>query len=168
MVQKFGTNSDCEDFAIAALGLFCWLSSRGCPFSTTASTWLGRTLAAFIPRAFNYGKLFTGFVVPQVARPDIQVTSDALGGHGWLMLWRNPKVFAGYPTKWTLVECTAITLSYRPLSPYDPAKSMTAICNEVFDGIITLIVPPRELLTKPMSIGCATLLGLDDDMVPFK
>ena len=40
--QKLGTNSDCEDFAIAAVALFHWLSSSECTLQTSATTPVGK------------------------------------------------------------------------------------------------------------------------------
>lgn len=165
--QKFGTNSDCEDFAIAAAALFWWLKQRECRFGDHGSP-LARDLFRFMRDAFVEAKVFTGMVTARVARPDIKVTSDDISGHGWLMLRRDPKVFVGYPTQWALVECTAITLSYRPTPRVDPSMSMVAICNLVFDGILTIIPPHQAILELPSSVGCVTLLAYDSDMLPFK
>lgn len=70
--QKFGTNSDCEDFAIAAVGLYRWLKSPDNDFDRSAATWVGRALAKFVKTAFQWFKLVTGFATPQIARPDLK------------------------------------------------------------------------------------------------
>lgn len=97
-----------------------------------------------------------------------RVTTDDLGGHGFVLGKRNMTVFEGYPTKYMVVEATAMMLSYRPLKPWQPKASMTTLCNESLGGIITLMIPSEDLLTKKSSIGCATLLSLDKNGLPYK
>lgn len=97
-----------------------------------------------------------------------RVTAGDLGGHGFVLAKRNMAVFKGYPTKYMLVEGTAVMLSYRPLKPWRPDVSMTTLCTESLGGLITLMVPDRSLLAKKSSIGCATLHSLDKAGLPYK
>lgn len=165
--QKLGTNSDCEDFAIAAVGLYTWLCNPTCNFHTTASR-MGKLMAQWISSAYQTAYVVTGYVDPSVARPDIPVETSKLGGHGWCMLERKKNLQSDYDIRYVLVECTAITISYRPIGKYNPEIPVTSKCQELFGGVITLFPPAKEIIKLPTSMSAATLLALDEKGIPFK
>lgn len=166
--QKCGTNSDCEDFAIAAVGLYNWLASRECRIQTMSNTRLGRFLAVWIATMYTEAVVATGFVTPSAARPDLDVGEDGLGGHGFTLLRRHAGLQSDFPFRWVLVECTALTVSYRPVGVPDPELPVETVCSEEFNNVIRLVHPSRELLDMKTSIGHASLLGLDKNGIPFK
>lgn len=108
---KMGSNSDCEDFAIAAAGLLTWmLSPRGKHlFELDANTTIGRLVAWFCRRAFSRAMVATGFVNLSIARPDFKTLKSDLSGHGWvmLMLADNYRPLTLVTMRYFVVECTA-------------------------------------------------------------
>ena len=122
-------------------------------------------MAKWIPAAYSDAFLVTGYVDPAVARPDIPVESKNLGGHGWCMLKRRPTTQPDYKNRMVVVECTALTLSYRPIKH---EESMSAMCRLHFGDVIKLYRPSEAIVKLPSTLQTAALLGLGDDGVPFK
>lgn len=88
--QKLGRQSDCEDFAIAAVACFTALQQL-------ARTHSGRIdllsiLAAAADKYFSEAVVTTGFVDLVTARPDLVDVSENAGksGHGWCSLLVRP------------------------------------------------------------------------------
>jgi len=166
--QKLGTNSDCEDFAIAAVGLYSWLKNPKCTFSVYAKTSLGRTLAEMIPKLYVNVKLATGLVTPSVARPDLDTPAGSVGCHGYVVAKKADTFQQSYPIRWTVIECTALTLSYRKFVHHEPDTLVADVCRSTFKGMIMLGNVDKRLLELPTSCGMATLLALGENGVPLK
>jgi hypothetical protein len=107
---KCGSNSDCEDFAIAAAALVQWMrSERGMMFVTHSTTIVGRLLAWFIRNVFVRAFVVTGFVDLSIARPDMPSTKEHMSGHGWTMveLWDGYRPSGLKKSRWFVIECTS-------------------------------------------------------------
>jgi hypothetical protein len=160
--QECGTNSDCEDFAFAAVALHRHVQTTkpDGPLSPLAKYmwgWLGT--------AYETAYAATGFVTPSAARPDLPPTEDGLAGHGFVLLKRIKYLQPSHHLRFVLVECTAVTLSYRPSKASVPGASMKTVCAVEFGDLIQLHKPCSNMQT---SIGSASLLGFDSRGYPFK
>lgn len=149
--QKRWTNCDCEDFAISAVGLYTHMKEGHLHESKTP---LGRFLARYVTSCYCECKLATGFVHPGVSRPDEPFSPDGLGGHAFVVMRRQNSFLSHLPTRWVVVECTALTLSY-----FLPSKD--------FGSIITIddVCAPMKVKT---SCGKASLHCMTKEMVPFR
>ena len=161
--QEGGTNSDCEDFAFAAVALYRHIRTGLVldhlpPFA--------RFMALWIRDAYIEAYAATGFVTPAVARPDGGLADeDSLAGHGFVLLKRHPKLQADFAMRYVVVECTAVTVSYRPTAPPDPDMPTAKVCEIEFGGVLSF---QAACVGVPTSIGSASLIGLDARGTPFK
>lgn len=105
--QKLGRQSDCEDFAIASVGLFSALISIH--RRNARGNLLLYLLAKTADTYFSSAKMVTGFVDLVTARPDLKnVDSNSeKSGHGWCALITRSEL----PRK-TLVQCGSISQPY--------------------------------------------------------
>lgn len=108
---KMGSNSDCEDFAIAAVGLLTRIMSKEGEklFCRNSCTIMGRLVAWFCRTAFSRAMVATGYVNLGIARPDMKTDKSQMSGHGWVMvqLQQHYRPQDRMNMRYFPVECTA-------------------------------------------------------------